>query len=255
MLQTEEIVPAELLRGDHKVDRSYNEDFKYSHKNIYHDKLKEFEGLVLLDQEGEKNCGLWCEKVFNKSAPLHVEVGSGYGHFMLDFCQKNPNINFVGLDYRFKRSFNLARQLKNIENKNFRYLRAKGERVGHIFSENEVDEFYFFFPDPWPKKRHNKKRLFQTPFLKEVWKILKPDGKMFIKTDHLTYARWMKEFALKEELEGRFEIELYSEDLRAEHPAHFLSSFETKFEKIFLKQNTPIKGIVLKPIKPSLGIQ
>lgn len=223
----------------------YQKDFKYTHTNPYHDKLGVFDSFVLRDEAAETNVGKWHEQFGNKQ-PLEVEIGTGYGEFMLDYCQKNPEINFIGLDHRFKRSFSLAQKLDKLEHKNFRYLRARGERLQFMFDESEVQSVFYFFPDPWPKKRHNKKRLFQKPFLDACHKVLKPGGTLFVKTDHDGYFDWMLE-ELKEE--KRFEILMQSRDLRSEFPEHFLSQFTTKFEKIFLSQGTLIKSIVLKNLK------
>jgi tRNA (guanine-N7-)-methyltransferase len=223
----------------------YRQDFKYTHDNPYHDKLAVFDSFVLRDEAAETNVGKWHEQ-FGNSHPIEVEIGTGYGEFMLEYCQKNPQINFIGLDHRFKRSYGLATKLAKLEHKNFRYLRARGERLQFMFAENEIQSVFYFFPDPWPKTRHHKKRLFQKPFLDACHKVLKPGGILFVKTDHDGYYEWMLN-QLKEE--KRFEILLQSRDLRAEFPEHFLSQFTTKFEKIFLGQGTLIKSIVLRNIK------
>ncbi len=223
----------------------YRTDFKYTHDNPYHDKLGVFDTFVLRDEAAENNVGKWKE-MFANDKPVEVEIGTGYGEFMMEYCQKNPDINFIGLDHRFKRSYSVAQKLNKLEHKNFRYLRARGERLGFMFEESEVQSVFYFFPDPWPKNRHNKKRLFQKPFLDDCHKVLKNGGTLFIKTDHDGYFDWMLEH-LKDE--KRFEILLQSRDLRSEFPEHFLSQFTTKFEKIFLGQGTLIKSVVLRNVK------
>ena len=135
---------------------------------------------------------------------------------------------------------------KKLDRKNFLYLRANGSRIDRLFSESELDQVFYFFPDPWPKNKHKKKRLFQKNFLKQVHSVLKPQGKFFIKTDHTDYAEWMKTLLLECPF---FKIEIASFNLRQEYPEHFLSSFQTKFEKIFLKQDVPIKGFELTCLK------
>ena len=227
-------------------DRAFGENFEYTHANPYHDRLAVFEEFVLRDDEAEANSGNWNEKAFNRDAPLHTEIGTGYGHFMIDYTQKNPDVNFIGLDHRFKRSFHLAKKLSSLQFKNFKYLRGRGERLGHIFGESELAKIFYFFPDPWPKTRHYKKRLFQKRFLDEAYKVLKPGGEFLIKTDHDGYFEWMCDVMKTEE---RFEITFQTFDLRAEHPEHFLSSFITKFEKIFLEKGIKIKAMVLKSKK------
>lgn len=229
------------------VDNSYKEGFKYKHENPYHDRLEAFADFVMRDDEAEVHRGSWNKDIFKKDGPLFLEIGSGAGHFMIDYCQDHPEHHFVGLDYRFKRSFQLAKKLATIENKNFRYLRAKGERVEFIFAENELDGIFYFFPDPWPKARHNKKRLFQKPFLEAAFRALKPGGIFYVKTDHDGYAEWMKEEI--EKVTDKYELILESKDLRVEFPEHFLAKYTTGFEKIFLTQGIKIKAFVLKSKK------
>ncbi len=221
----------------------YRPDFKsYSRDNPYNDRLKAFDAFVMRDEEAEAHRGDW-RTVFGNENPVSVEIGTGYGEFMLEWCRQNPADNFVGLDHRFKRSFHLAKKLDAVENKNFRYLRARGERLEFTFGESEVQNIFYFFPDPWPKTRHHKKRLFQRPFLDAAHKVLKDGGTLWVKTDHDGYYEWM----LRELGDDpRFEVLLKSRDLRAEHPGHFLASFETKFEKIFLSQGVRVKSLVLK---------
>ncbi len=229
------------------TDHSFKENFQYKHDNPYHDKLTQFDQFVLLDNQSEQFKNHWNRDVFHREdAPLALEIGTGYGDFMMDYCLRFPHVNFVGLDYRFKRSFSVAKKLSTHPQKNFfRYLRAKGERLEFIFGDKELDDLFYFFPDPWPKTRHHKKRLIQKPFLDSAYKVLKDQGTFWIKTDNDDYAAWMER---EISTHGKFQIILQSQDLRAEHPEHFLSSFTTKFEKIFLAQNIKIKAFVLKKI-------
>ncbi len=226
------------------TDHSFKADFKYKHTNPYHDRLAEFSDFVMRDNDAEKFSGKWNQEVFKRAAPLCLEIGTGYGDFMMDYCQKYPEMNFVGLDYRFKRSFTVAKKLSEHPSRDFfKYLRAKGERIEFMFEENELDHLFYFFPDPWPKTRHNKKRLIQKPFLDSAVRTLKPGATFWIKTDNDDYAEWMER---EISAHGGFEYILKSKDLRAEYPEHFLASFETKFEKIFLSQGIKIKAFVLK---------
>lgn len=236
----------EEKKKTNEKDHLFNPDFKYKHDNPYHDRLAIFDEFVLRDDEGEANQGDWNRSIFKNNHPLEVEIGTGYGHFMMDHTQKNPGINFVGMDHRFKRSYHLAKKLNQLEHKNFRYLRARGERLSFLFGENEVSTLYYFFPDPWPKKRHWKKRLFQKKFLDDAHRILPPGGKIQVKTDHDGYFEWMRD-ELKDET--RFKVSMISTDLRAEYPEHFLASFCTKFEKIFLEKNIKIKAMTLENLK------
>ena len=70
------------------------------------------------DEEAETNVGKWNEHLFKNALPLEVEIGTGYGEFMMEYCQKNQHVNFIGLDHRFKRSFSVAKKLDKLEHKN-----------------------------------------------------------------------------------------------------------------------------------------
>lgn len=218
-------------------------DFQYKHKNPYHDKLGEYGHFVLRDDESEEFPGQWNEKVFKNQLPIYVEIGSGYGHFIREYCSENRDVNFVGIDYRFKRAFNLVRKLDNLGLKNVRFMRAKGERIQFMFAEEEVDKLFLFFPDPWRKKKHNKKRIFQQPLLDAAHLVLKTGGEFHIKTDHDEYAMWM---LCMMEKDPRFDLVLHTADLHQEFPEHSLSKFVTKFEKIFLGQGINTKAFVLR---------
>lgn len=228
------------------TDYSFKEDFKYKHENPYHDRLKQFEHFVLRDHEAEIYKNKWNQEVFKNDGPLYLEIGTGAGHFMIDYLKDHPEHNFIGLDYRFKRSFHLAQKLNQLQTKNFRYLRAKGERIEFMFGENELDGLFYFFPDPWPKTKHLKKRLFQKPFLNSAFKVLRPNSYFYIKTDHDGYAEWMEKEISESDL---FETIMHTKDLRADFPEHFLSKYTTGFEQIFLKQNIKTKAFVLKTKK------
>jgi tRNA (guanine-N7-)-methyltransferase len=234
------------------VEKSFLPEFQYKHKNPYHEKLGDFQQFVMRDHEAEAFCGKWKSDVFEapEEAPLVAEVGTGHGHFMIDYCQKNPDHYFVALDYRFKRAFELAKKLQEHAGNgspHFRFLRAKGERLHFLFKPSEIDRLFYFFPDPWPKTRHHKKRLFQRPFLELAYQVLKPGATLEVKTDHDGYFAWMQEQILL--CTDLFEVEFLSHDLYAEAPEHFLASFQTKFERIFLRQGTKIKAFVLKSKK------
>ncbi len=233
----------EKKQKTNESDHAFRDDFEYTHDNPYHERLGVFDQFVLRDAEGEGFKDDWSQKAFGNDKPLEVEVGTGYGHFMQEYTQKHPEINFVGLDHRFKRSYHLAQKLNTLTHKNFKYLRARGERLGHLFGESELSKLFYFFPDPWPKKRHHKKRLFQKTFLDQTHKLLCADGELIIKTDHDGYFQWMLDHL---EGETRFEVVMQTWDLRAEHPDHFLAGFVTKFERIFLDKGIKIKAMVLR---------
>jgi tRNA (guanine-N7-)-methyltransferase len=226
--------------------RPYSDHFQYNHSNPYFDKLKSFDSFVFRDHECEGLQNNWNQKVFKNNFSINLEIGTGYGHFMIDYSKDHTNVNFVGLDYRFKRSFQLSKKLSKLDKTelNIRYLRAKAERMHYMFGENELSNIFYFFPDPWPKNKHLKKRLFKQNFLEIAYQCLKPGGKIYIKTDHIGYYLWMKK-VLSEDKNNLFTTNIDTYNLHADYPEHFLAKYKTKFEKIFLEQKINTKALIL----------
>ncbi|MBF0361804.1 MAG: tRNA (guanosine(46)-N7)-methyltransferase TrmB [Oligoflexia bacterium] len=251
-----------------KCDHTFLSHFVYSNvrDNPYHHKLGEYSHFVYRDHDGENFKGIWNRDAFNRNAPIHLDVGCGYGDFLIHSCQKNPHINYIGLDYRFKRGHQVAKKLaststtsstSSTSSTNYKFLRAKGERLGFLFAENEVENIYLFFPDPWPKLRHHKKRIFNQYFLTSLHTILKPGGRLFFKTDHdgyfkwaLEHVKWASDLAMFKpiyksyDLWGDSYVSAYADNTYEE-----LTNFKTKFEKIFISQETKIKALVIESLK------
>lgn len=234
-------------------DLEKNYLYNREHKNPYHQKLQDFSKFVYCDHTPENFRGKWHNDIFKNNLPINLEIGSGSGEFLVNFSLKNCNQNFIGIDYRFKRSFQLAKKLSSLPEEvsgKVKFLRANADRIDHMFNSNELANIFFFFPDPWPKKRHHKKRFFTENFLAKSFDLLKPGGRIFIKTDHDDYAEWMSA-VIENSITSKnfFSLEFVSQDLWKDHPEHFLTSFKTKFEEIFLKKNINVKAFVLKSNK------
>ncbi len=126
--------------------------------------------------------------------PLVVEIGFGRGEFLLDLATRAPETAHVGVEYSFKRSLKMARRLARLEIANVRIVAAKGEEVvEETLSDGTVACFWINFPDPWPKKRHFKRRLIQPEFAALLARKLVPGGHLKLATDHPGYAEWIAE--------------------------------------------------------------
>jgi tRNA (guanine-N7-)-methyltransferase len=126
--------------------------------------------------------------------PLVVEIGFGRGEFLLDLAAREPETAFVGIEYSFKRVLKMARRLARLELENVRIVEARGEEVvEETLRDASVACFWVNFPDPWPKKRHFKRRLLQPGFVRLLASKLVPGGHLKIATDHPGYAEWIAE--------------------------------------------------------------
>ncbi len=125
--------------------------------------------------------GKW-HSLFKNSHPIKIEIGTGKGNFIIENAKRYPNINFIGIE---KSDSILALALKKIETDipNLRMLLLDAKDIQDIFSE-EIETIYLNFSDPWPKKRHTKRRLTSPNFLEKYENISKDKVKIIMKTDN-----------------------------------------------------------------------
>jgi tRNA (guanine-N7-)-methyltransferase len=126
--------------------------------------------------------------------PLVVEIGFGRGEFLLGMAQREPEQAFVGVEYSYKRALKMARRLARLEIANVRLVEARAEDlVRDVLTDASVATFWVNFPDPWPKKRHFRRRLFQPGLVSRLADRLVPGGRLEVATDHRDYAEWIDE--------------------------------------------------------------
>ena len=124
------------------------------------------------------------DHVFNRSAPRILDIGSGMGDSTLQLAEAHPENDYLAVEVHRPGVGALIRQaaLKNIHN-----IRIINHDVMDVLRHQLLmtclDEVYIFFPDPWPKKRHHKRRLINPPLLELLLPTLKPHGRLFIATD------------------------------------------------------------------------
>jgi len=134
------------------------------------------------------------ETVFGRRAPLVVEVGFGNGQFLADMARNRPGTDFVGIELYGKGIEKLVRRLEREDIGNVRIV--KGEALAVLrarFGPGEVAEVHLNFPDPWPKKRHHKRRLVGPALPVALFACLPPGGQVRLATDDACYALQMKD--------------------------------------------------------------
>lgn len=127
--------------------------------------------------------GRWQER-FAKPQPLQVEVGMGKGQFIIGMAKAHPEINFIGLEIE---STVAAIALKNAlpeQLPNLTLVRGDGAGLDTYFEDGSIDRLYLNFSDPWPKTRHEKRRLTYKTFLANYQQVVKPGGDLEFKTDN-----------------------------------------------------------------------
>jgi tRNA (guanine-N7-)-methyltransferase len=175
------------------------------------------------------------EKIFGRKAPLRVDLGCGDGSFLCALAQRMPRQNFLGIERLSRRVRSAARKAASLGN--VRLLQMESSyAVSHMLPARSVDTFYLLFPDPWPKRRHHRRRIVTADFLNSIHTALGNNGVTYIATDHLDYFRNIKEIA---ESNRGFAIDDADVDLP-----------QSKFGLIFGQKGAAIYWLALRKISP-----
>ncbi|MCB5952789.1 tRNA (guanosine(46)-N7)-methyltransferase TrmB [Enterococcus sp. BWT-B8] len=182
--------------------------------------------------EPEKWQGRWHER-FGNDYPIHIEIGTGKGQFVAGMAKANPEINYIGIEMQVSVLSIALEKVLEEELPNLQLLHVNGEALTQYFAENEVDQIYLNFSDPWPKKRHEKRRLTSKPFLAVDEKILKPNGEIHFKTDN----QGLFEYSLGSFSKYGMIIEQVWLDL---HSSSYEGNIMTEYEEKFSAKGQPI---------------
>ncbi|PAE24642.1 tRNA (guanosine(46)-N7)-methyltransferase TrmB [Bacillus sp. 7894-2] len=145
------------------------------------DKLADYPQYVI--SEPEKNKGKWNE-AFDKDQPLHIEIGTGKGRFLTGMAKANPDINYIGIELAESVIVTALDRIIEEELSNIKLLNVNANDLRDFFEKGEVNRVYLNFSDPWPKKRHAKRRLTYRSFLEIYEDILVDKGEIHFKTDN-----------------------------------------------------------------------
>jgi tRNA (guanine-N7-)-methyltransferase len=175
------------------------------------------------------------EKIFERKAPLHVDLGCSEGSFLCALAQRLPDKNFLGIERLLGRIRSSARKAASLGN--VRLLQMESSyAVRYLLPTEAVETFYLLFPDPWPKRRHHRRRIVTQDFLNCVHTALEKSGVIYIATDHLDYFRKIKEIAQSTSgfVVAKLDVELPP----------------SGFELIFRQKGAPIHWLALRKVSP-----
>jgi tRNA (guanine-N7-)-methyltransferase len=129
----------------------------------------------------------WAD-VYGNDNPVELEIGTGKGTFLTEQAKARPGVNFFGIEWANWYFHYAADRLRRNGCANARMVRAEALYfLNEFVADASLSVLHVYFPDPWPKKRHHKRRLVQEPFLKQVERILVPGGRLQVVTDHKGY--------------------------------------------------------------------
>lgn len=128
-------------------------------------------------------------KIFGNSNSVTMEIGFGAGFATAEIAQANPDKNYLGVEVHLPGIGRLLWEIENRALSNTRIVEYDAAVVSEkMIPQNSLDAIHIFFPDPWPKKKHRKRRLVQRPFTETLAKCLKPGGYLYMATDWEDYA-------------------------------------------------------------------
>ena len=205
----------------------------------------ELEASKFFISNPSENKGKWIN-CFKRKQPIHLELGCGKGTFISKLASQNPNINYIAIDIKSEMlgltKRNIEKEYNNLNREidNILITAQEIELIQDIFDENDViDRIYINFCNPWPKARHNKKRLTHTKQLEKYKTFLKNGGEIYFKTDDdnlfLASQRYFKE--------AGFKIEKLTYDL---HNEEDIDNIQTEHEIMFTNQGVKIKALIAK---------
>lgn len=187
--------------------------------------------IAILDPQSAR--GRWHE-IFGNGRPIHVELGMGKGQFISTMSKLHPDVNFIGIDMydeliarACEKAEALRGELGVDTGANLRLVRANIEYLESIFAEGEIERIFLNFSDPWPKKRHSRRRLTHPRFIEKYKHVLNERGEIHQKTDSVA----LFEYSLNSYAEVGLQMRNISLDLHRDgpHPEHVMTEYEEKF--------------------------
>ena len=203
--------------------------------------LQDYEGISLKAEDLDGKIDF--VRIFGRSGPVHIEIGSGKGTFLFGQAGVQPGDNFLGIEWAGKYYRHAVDRIGRWGLTNVRIIRTDAaELLADSVPDGSVDCFHIYFPDPWPKKRHNKRRFICAANLEHLIRCLKTDGQLRIATDHADYFEQIKTV-----LAARSDA---LEEIDFAKPAGAESGewVGTNFERKYIKDQRPIYTIAARKI-------
>ncbi|MBZ8174940.1 tRNA (guanosine(46)-N7)-methyltransferase TrmB [Staphylococcus delphini] len=171
---------------------------------------------------------------FEQQQPIHIEVGSGMGKFITTLAQQNPHINYVAIERDKNVMIRVLDKVRELNLTNIKLLCNDAVILTDYFRQGEVDRIYLNFSDPWPKKRHTKRRLTYRSFLALYQQILREDGELHFKTDNRGLFAYslesMSQFGM---YFTKINLNLHQEDDGDNIPTEYEHKFAEKGSRIY----------------------
>jgi len=180
-------------------------------------------------------------RIFGRTGAVHIDIGTGKAAFLLNEARAHPHVNFLGIE-RARRYYRYAvDRIGRWGLKNVRIIRTDAVYfLTDFVPDDSVDCFHIYFPDPWPKKRHQKRRFFSPANLEHLLRALKGGGQLKIATDHAEYFEQIRKLIAEEN------DRLAETEFLPTAGAEVGEWVGTNFERKYLKQNIQIYTLAVR---------
>ena len=195
--------------------------------------LKEYPEVALKPEELDGKIDF--VRIFGRAGPVHIEIGCGRATFLLNQAIAQPEANFLGIERAGKFYRHAVDRIGRWAVRNVRIIRTDAAVfLTEFVREDSVDCFHIYFPDPWPKKRHRKRRFFCSANCQQMLRCLRPGGVIKLATDHAEYFEQIQAVLGAEA--GRLE----ETEFLPTAGAKIGEWVGTNFERKYLKEQRPI---------------
>ena len=178
------------------------------------------------------------EQLLSFDKPYYLEIGSGKGQFLVDMAKKYPDKFFIGLERNVTCCGFTAKKLVEEEIQNAKLMFINADILMDKIKDNSIEAIFLNFSDPWPKKRHHKRRLTADRYLANYYRVLKSGGRLIIKTDNVDLFA----FTLENLENSPFKLVSKTDDYQDYDEFDSM----TEYEQSFREEGTPIHRIVLE---------
>jgi len=176
-----------------------------------------------------------------RELPFEMEIGSGKGTFLVQQASQSPNVNYLGVEYARAFWRYAADRARRHNLTGVRMLCADAAEFVRWYCPDALfRQIHIYFPDPWPKKRHHKRRLITVPFLRELHRVLTPRGMVRLVTDHDDYFAWIEQHA--NAADDVFERLPFERPMSADEQEIVGSNFERKYRR----EGRPFHALTLR---------
>ncbi len=175
--------------------------------------------------------------IFNREAPLHLEIGFGQGDYLLRQAMANPELNYIGIENSFASVKKTLRRLGKERIKNVRLVYCDAHlALRRLFHQGSISKIISLFPCPWPKKRHEKRRLFSKEFLVLANNRLMERGEIHVVTDHKAFGEWIMEQSQGTGLD--LEVSIVTPGFHTKYERKWLDLGQEEFYKLTFRKTS-----------------